>query len=514
LDDDDEDEIEGEAGESWEADASPGLDDPVEDAADADAEAPATSSEQTSMAQRMLAISPPVLSEVDALTLLAQEYSPLARRVPWLRFSDCGMVAAAPRGWRVFSGAGRLLGVPVRSHALCPGWGDDGVGGMRGGGGGGVGGDVLTGVRPGPDAHAVGLTLSVLRGAFASPLLARVHSSPHDVATFFMQLHIMRRQPPGLVRPGDFSDPGAPSGGGEAGGGPGGGFRSTTAQLRAALDAGSGEGLEQQPPGEGEAGHHLRRPAILASWARSLPRSEAMPGACQGEGEAAELRVEVPRALGPTDVLGAMGMGEEAPGGGARAGRPGAAAAAAGAAPRFARIAPTDSLHVFGLEYEVPAAPEEEEEEEAGGGPPAERSAGAPRTPRAGAPPADAFPARSSSAHRHRMRYCVSLILDPAADSVTEVTFAAPADVWEGLWGGDPAGEEEERAARAAGLDSVCGRQLLDAATVVALPQYDAAWQPAAFEGATAPPQQSAGEEVAPRVGEARRQRRARAAGY
>jgi hypothetical protein len=517
--------------DEWELDDSPGLDDVAaagdddsgngDDEADADpaASAHASPREQADMAQRMLAISPPALARVDPLALLATDYTPLAHRVRWLALDDVGMVAPVPSDWHVYSGAGRLLGIPLRTHvAAWPG----GVPGAakpptaaaaparrrRGGGGttaaaaaaeaddaddedgddddtneAAGGAPLLTGDTPeGPEAHAVGLTVTAYRGAFGSPLLAGAHGSPRDVASFFTQLHMMRRAPEGLVRKGDFLHADADADGERNGSGSGGGH--TVSQLRAALDGASGDDVFGSggggSSGASASSSRQRRPTILSTWAHAVTRGEVMPGMLDGgdsdagssdsdapqsthgtapaaRRRAGSVTVKVPTALGPQAVFGALA------GGGAGASKSSGSGNSAGPvtmhAPRTAALGPADPLHVYGLEYEV-----------AGAG----ASAGSASNDDGGS----ARSASASGSSRGAMRYSVSLILDPASDSVTEVTFAAPADAWLPLWAGEREAPSEAALAARVGLATVAGRSLLDSATLVGVPAYDPHWAP------------------------------------
>lgn len=536
--------------DEWELDDSPGLDEADGDGMPTgrgvdDADDNASGKEQTEMAQRMLAISPPALKPVDPLNLMATEYTSLALGVRWLRFDDVGAVVPVPRGWSVFSGAGRLLGVPLRTHVAC--WMQGGIRAQpaenadddddmddevetvgrrhsrtvvvspgsrsesRRGRSRRTGNDddepalvtadsgeeieeeevdgdarpkskvasaaspLLTGRDTGPESHRVGITVTCYRGAFGSSLLSGAHGSPRDVATFFTQLHMMRRQPEGLVRQADFAnrEDGSTSSTSfsAAAAAARGGHRQTVGDLRSALDAmnpgpggaaGGGSPFDALLGGGGAGGPPSsteRRPGIMASWQHTLTRADAMPGMFEpqeggaGSGAAQSVRLRVPSALGPAAVARSAGLraGPKSADSDADGGQPGSGTTVH--APRTAVLRPTDPIHIYGIEYEIAAAATAE-----GDGP------------------------SSSSAAAGPMRYNLSVILDSAADTVHEVTFASPADVWGALWGGDRSHPDDREAAASTGLAHATGSMLLDAATVTNVPDYEH-WAPGSGDG-------------------------------
>ena len=517
-DDDDDDDDDGEDG--WELDDSPGLDDADDEddmgdeEEEEDPDAAATSAEQARMTQSMLAISPPVLRKVDPLSLLATEYTPLAYRVRWLRFPDLSVIAPIPRDWAVFTGAGRLLGVPLRTYVACwpqgiraakpvPTSGDDDA--DSDGDDDGASSDPLSAVgggRDGPESHSVGLTVTSYRGALGSQLLAGAHGSPRDVATFFTQLHMMRRAPEGLVRQDDFrnrasddDDAGRSSKKGSGG--------RTLEELRSALDRTSGDtsslfdddgnepsssSVDRSDSSKGE-----RRPEILSSWQHTVKRENVMPAlfdsslsdeddaystdnAAFVKGSDGHLTVRIPSALGPASVLG--GAQSASPSSspasltfdGRRSGGKASAAAVTMHAPKSAVLARSDPIHIFGLEYEMKS-----------GSAAAASSSNSADNAASGRRDSDGDGISASA-----MRFSVSLIVDPASDTVTEVTFAAPSHCWQALWEGDRSHPDDEAAAQIAGMGTVTGRQLLDSVTLTSVPPYHPWWSPSegGFDGA------------------------------
>lgn len=443
-DGEDDDEEAADSGDDYDdADGDDGADggDEAAEARDTDAER-ASGDELRTLTQQMLCIDLPPLVEVESpAALSAFEFTPLAPGTRWLRLADVGVVLAVPRSWRLLRGAGHLLGVPVVQYVAASAAAATGDGG-----------------------DGASISVRHFRGAFASALLAAARGSPHGVARFFAQLHVIRASPPGLVSAAQFADAG--SGGGDSAA-----FDNVGAVL-------GGGGADGGAPADGAAalrglvGHAdpARRPDVVGSWHRSITRSEVMdlPDLVAREDAAAaasahvdgggprptppgERRrllqprpdgaviMHVPVALGPGALLQRTAVA-------AYPRPPPASWPTPSIAPtpppppssgptRAVELRATDRLEVYGLEYAMRHAP---------GG------------------PADAATAGGG------VRYNVTLVLDPAADSVHEVAFACAADAWDAAWAHEtPRGGGGAARLRALGLESVSAMQLLDAATVV-----------------------------------------------
>ena len=413
-----------------------------------DAEESASGDELRTLTQQMLCIDLPPLVEIESpAAMSAFEYTPLAPGTRWLRLADVGVVLAAPRTWRLLRGEGYFLGVPVVQYVM----------------------DNNTAQRESSAGARINAALTVrhFRGAFASALLAAAHGSPHGVARFFAQLHVIRASPPGLVSAAQFAE--AESG------------RSNVvpegADLSAILGTDSADGSRASIDGNdalrGLVSHAdpARRPDVVGSWHQTFARSDVMNLAelaavphKVGHGAASaaptaegsppllqlqmdgSVRMHVPVALGPGALLRrAAAPHKRGSTGGSNvqpwpAGMPPHPEIPATSGPtRPVTLRASDRLHVYGLEYEMRHAP---------GGP----------------------NAAGSASQGGGMRYNLTLVLDPTADSVHEVAFECDANVWDAAWAHeihDASRGVHSARLRALGLENVAARELLDAATVV-----------------------------------------------
>jgi hypothetical protein len=275
-------------------------------------------------------------------------------------------------------------------------------------------------------------------------------------------------------------------------------------------------------------GIEAAKAAAAAAAASTSTNGGAAAGAAAAALAAARRRLDIviPRAWGPATVLGGLLGGTGGGGGGGSGGSGGGSGGGSfdadpltgddaddisgldgrdptgdspGGGPRApritARLAPEDPVHVYGIDYVLRANAFNTSEEGRGVAAAAAAAAGAAPSPSSSssplAPGAPSSPSSLAGTLGDGMRYNLTLVLDPVGDTVTEVTFTAPAALWPLLWEHDmvPAGSGGpeshaalERAAegkflRAVGLGSLPARDLMDSVTVRGVPDEAAHWR-------------------------------------
>ena len=449
-----------------------GDDDEEAATSDDEEDAAATGEDMARLAQQLLAVEDPVMTPIDQLSALATEFTPLAAGVRWLRLSEVGVVAPVPRGWALSSGTGRILGVPFVTYVAS----FDGEGSRQGPAGSGGG----------STAHSLGITVTQYRGAFSSQLLAAAHGSPQDVCRFFGQMHVVKRSPPGLITAEAFAGDASPLGDGSGSRSGGGGSDPMADMMGSMMRGGGTPGRDGAPLiGHGDAS---RKPDILASWHKGLKREDVMPGGADAPtGQVVRIPVAqaaqtvfaslkaqasgVP-ASSPSSASSARRCGHSGGSGAATASPSASANSSSGPPPLTAResvIHGHDTIDVYGVEYAMKYSPAAATPPPSGSFPaassvvastnrggsasrvsaaaphpaPRGRQRGGTRTPPATPtplPPTLVNDADDGGIARWGMRYSVTYIADPAADSVHEITFACPAEVWDALWEHDDAG--------------------------------------------------------------------------